>query len=142
LNYKRPDGDSVKETSPLSKFLGICTTIQGHDLFAIPINKTVGSPCLSPSLLPSNLRQSKLSFSTSAPQKINGGQWQQASCQRRSRRKPRWLPSEVVIVNSLCDFFQDFLFASDDLLLFKAHPLESGPRAGQSSSAGRLLGVV
>jgi hypothetical protein len=26
----------------------------------------------------------------------------------------------VVIVNSLCDFFQDFLSASDDLLLFKA----------------------
>jgi hypothetical protein len=24
-------------------FLGICTTIQGHDLFAIPINKTVGA---------------------------------------------------------------------------------------------------
>jgi hypothetical protein len=44
LNSKRPDGDSVKETSPLSKFLGICTTIQGHDLFIIPINKTVGAP--------------------------------------------------------------------------------------------------
>jgi hypothetical protein len=26
--------------------------------------------------------------------------------------------------------------------LFQAHPLESGPRAGQSSPAGRLLGVV
>jgi hypothetical protein len=110
LNSKRPDGDSVKETSPLSKFLGICTTIQGHDLFAIPINKTVGAPYLSPSLLPSNLCQSKLPFSTSAPPKTNGRQWQQASCQRRSRRKPRWLPSEVVIVNSLCDFFQDIFF--------------------------------
>jgi hypothetical protein len=44
LNSKRTDGDSVKETSPLSKFLGICTTIQGHDLFAIPINKTIGTP--------------------------------------------------------------------------------------------------
>jgi hypothetical protein len=44
LNSKRPDGESVKETSPLSKFLGICTTIQGHDLFTIPINKTVGAP--------------------------------------------------------------------------------------------------
>jgi hypothetical protein len=39
-------------------------------------------------------------------------------------------------------FFQDFVSASDDPLLFKAHPLEFGPRAGQSSSAGRLLGVV
>jgi hypothetical protein len=44
LDSKRPDGDSVKEISPLSKFLGICTTIQGHDLFAIPINKTIGAP--------------------------------------------------------------------------------------------------
>jgi hypothetical protein len=50
LNSKRPDGDSVKDTSPLSKFLGICTTIQGHDLFTIPINKTVGAPSLTPSL--------------------------------------------------------------------------------------------
>jgi hypothetical protein len=41
LNSKRPDGESVKETYPPSKFLGICTTIQGHDLFTSPINKTV-----------------------------------------------------------------------------------------------------
>jgi hypothetical protein len=38
------------ETSPLSKFLGICTTIQGHDLLNNPINKTVGAPSLSSSL--------------------------------------------------------------------------------------------
>jgi hypothetical protein len=38
--------------------------------------------------------------------------------------------------------FQDFLSASDDSLLFKAHPLESGSHVSQSSSAGRLLGVV
>jgi hypothetical protein len=43
LNSKRPDGESVKETSPLSKFLGICTTIQGHDFFIILINKIVGA---------------------------------------------------------------------------------------------------
>jgi hypothetical protein len=33
LNPKRPDDDSVKEASPPPKFLGICTTISGHDLF-------------------------------------------------------------------------------------------------------------
>jgi hypothetical protein len=33
----------------------------------------------------------------------------------------------VVIVNSLCDFFPDFLSASNDPLLFQAHPLESDP---------------
>jgi hypothetical protein len=44
LNSKRPDGDSVKETSPPSKFLEICTTIQCHDLFTSPINNTVGAP--------------------------------------------------------------------------------------------------
>jgi hypothetical protein len=60
LNSKRPDDDSVKETSPPSKFLGICTTIYGHDLFAIPINKITGAPSLSPSILPSSLCQSKL----------------------------------------------------------------------------------
>jgi hypothetical protein len=74
LKSKRPDGDSVKETSPPSKFLGICTTIQGHDLFATPINKTVGAPSLSSSLLPSRLCQSKLSSSiTSAPKKLMAG---------------------------------------------------------------------
>jgi hypothetical protein len=44
LNSKRPDGELVKETSPPSKFLGLCTTIQSHDLFTSPINKTVGAP--------------------------------------------------------------------------------------------------
>jgi hypothetical protein len=84
LNFKRPDDDSVKETSPPSKFLEICTTIYGDDLFAIPINKTVGAPSLSPSLLPSSLCQSKLTFSsTSTPKKPDGGQQQQAPSQRR-----------------------------------------------------------
>jgi hypothetical protein len=44
LNSKRPDGELVKETSPPSKFLGICITIQGHDLLTSPINKTVDAP--------------------------------------------------------------------------------------------------
>jgi hypothetical protein len=48
--------------------------IQGHDLFATPINKTVGTPSLSSSILPSSLYQSKLSFSiTNAPKKPDGG---------------------------------------------------------------------
>jgi hypothetical protein len=32
LNSKRPDDGLVKETSPPSNFLGICATIQSHDL--------------------------------------------------------------------------------------------------------------
>jgi hypothetical protein len=84
LNSKRPDDDSVKTTSPHSKFLGICTTICGHNLFAIPINKTMGAPSLSPSLFPSSLCQSKLSFSsTSTPKKTDGGQQQLAPSQRQ-----------------------------------------------------------
>jgi hypothetical protein len=107
LNSKRPDGDSVKETSPPSKFLWICTTIQGHDLFAIPINKTVGAPSLSSSLLPSNLRQYKLSSSsTSTPKKPDGGQCQQAPRQRRGGRKPRRRASEALIVNFFYDSSQ------------------------------------
>jgi hypothetical protein len=74
LNSKRPDGDSVKQASPPSKFLEIYTTIQGHDLSAIPINKTVGAPSLSPNLSPSSLYQSKLSSSsTSTPQNLMAG---------------------------------------------------------------------
>jgi hypothetical protein len=108
LNSKRPDGDSVKETSPPSKFLGVCTTIQGHDLFAKPINKTVGAPSLSPSLLPSTLCQTKLSFSiTSAPKKPDG---EPAPRQRRGGRKPRRHSSEAEIVNFLYDSFQISFF--------------------------------
>jgi hypothetical protein len=50
-----------------------------HDLFTIPINKTVGALSLSPSLYPSNLCQSKFSSSiTNTSPKTNGEQWQQA----------------------------------------------------------------
>jgi hypothetical protein len=42
LNPKRPDDGSVKGISPLTKFLGICITISGHDFFASPINKNLG----------------------------------------------------------------------------------------------------
>jgi hypothetical protein len=44
LNPKRPDDGSVKGVSPLPKFLGICATISGHDLFASLINKNLGRP--------------------------------------------------------------------------------------------------
>jgi hypothetical protein len=44
LNPKRPDDGSVEGTPPLPKFLRICTTISGHDLFASPINKNLGCP--------------------------------------------------------------------------------------------------
>jgi hypothetical protein len=42
LNPKRPGDGSVERVSPLSKFLGICATISGHDLFARSINKNLG----------------------------------------------------------------------------------------------------
>jgi hypothetical protein len=107
LNSKQPDGDSVKETSPPSKFLRICTMIQGHDLFANPINKTIGAPNLSPSLLPSSLCQSKLTFSiTSAPKKTDGGQQQQAPRKRRGGRESCRRASEAVIVNFSYDTSQ------------------------------------
>jgi hypothetical protein len=35
---------SVERVSPLPKFLGICATISGHDLFASSINKKLGCP--------------------------------------------------------------------------------------------------
>jgi hypothetical protein len=44
LNPKRPDDGSVEGVSPLPKFLGICATISGHDLFTSTINKNFGCP--------------------------------------------------------------------------------------------------
>jgi hypothetical protein len=106
LTPERPNGDSIKEAFPPSKFLGICTTIQGHDLFAIPINKTIGAPSLSPSLLPSSLCQSKLPFSiTSTPKNLMAG----SDSRRRASdeaEEPRRLSSEVVIINVFYDSFQ------------------------------------
>jgi hypothetical protein len=143
LNSKRPDGDLVKETSPLYKFFGICTTIQGHNLFVTPINKTVGAPCLSPSLLPSNLHQSKLSFFTSAPPKNQWRAVETGAVPATKQNKAALAPVEGGDRQLLFAIFpRFFLSISDNPLLFKAHPLESGPCAGQSSSAGRLLGVV
>jgi hypothetical protein len=42
LESKRPDDSLVERASPLPKFLGICATISGHDLFASSINKKLG----------------------------------------------------------------------------------------------------
>jgi hypothetical protein len=39
MNPKRLNDGSVERVSPLPKFLGICTTISSHDLFASSINK-------------------------------------------------------------------------------------------------------
>jgi hypothetical protein len=73
LNSKRPADDSVKETYPLSKFLGKCTTIQGHDLFTIPINKTIAAPSFYQAF---NLQTfANLSFSSSINQRISKNQW-------------------------------------------------------------------
>jgi hypothetical protein len=59
----------------------------------------------------------------------------EAEGSRASSRRRWWSSTPFVI-------FLDFLSASNDPLPFQAHPLESGPRAGQSSPAGRLFGVV
>jgi hypothetical protein len=44
MNPKLPDDRSVEGVSPLYKFLGICATISGHDLFVSSINKDLGCP--------------------------------------------------------------------------------------------------
>jgi hypothetical protein len=79
LDSKRPDGDSVKETSPFSKFLAICTTIQGRDLFTIPLNKTVGAPTFTKPLAFKPLPIYVFFLHHQHTSKTNGGQWQQAS---------------------------------------------------------------
>jgi hypothetical protein len=44
MNPKRLSDSSVERVSPLPKFLEICATISGHDLFAGPINKNLVCP--------------------------------------------------------------------------------------------------
>jgi hypothetical protein len=143
LDSKRPDGDSVKEISPLSKFLGICTTIQGHDVFVIPINKTVGAPSFYQAF---NLQTfANLSFSSSINQRISKNQWRAVAPGAAPLKKQK----EVVLApvgagdrQLPLRFFPDFLFTSDDLLLFQAYPMEPSPCAGHEfGSAGRLFGV-
>jgi hypothetical protein len=44
MNPKRLGDGSVKRVSPLPKFLWICATISGHDIFVSSINKDFGCP--------------------------------------------------------------------------------------------------
>jgi hypothetical protein len=44
MNPKRLGNRSVEGVSPLPKFLGICATISGPDLFDSSINKDLGCP--------------------------------------------------------------------------------------------------
>jgi hypothetical protein len=127
LNSKQPDGDSVKETSPHSKFLGICTTIQGHDLFAIPINKIVAAPAFHqafffqtfanlsfpfpPLVHPKNLMAVVIAGAAPATRRKEAAQ---ALVGGGDRQLPlRFLP--------------DFVSISNDPLLFQAHPVEPAP---------------
>jgi hypothetical protein len=127
LDSKRPDGDSVKETRPPSKFLGICTTIQGHDLSTIPINKTVGAPSFYQAF--SLQTFTNLSFLPQSPAHLQN-QWRAVA----TGVVPLMKQKEAVLApvgggdhQPPLRFFPNFLFTSDDLLLFQAHPMAPRP---------------